>query len=174
MELTHEKLLSALDYNKETGLFTWKRQTGRRGNKGEVAGTLDKQSGYIRIKLGGKSYRAHRLAWFYVNKVMPKSIDHIDHVKHNNKFSNLREVTHLSNTRNRSINSNNTSGLCGINFRFNKWIVSIRVNYKSIHVGVFDNLDDAVIARKKAEREYGFHENHGEQLIKEATTFNQQ
>jgi hypothetical protein len=92
---------------------------------------------------------------------MPKSIDHINHIKYDNRIENLRDVDHKTNLRNKSIHSNNTSGQCGINYKDNKWVVSIRVNYKSIHIGVYSDLHDAVDARKSAEKKYNFHENHG-------------
>jgi hypothetical protein len=39
------------------------------------------------------------------------------------------------------------------------------VDEKQIHLGCFDTLLEAAEARKKAEREYGFHENHGREKV---------
>lgn len=75
--LTAEYLRSRLDYNRETGAFTWKycadcsaQWNGK--HEGREAGNLAK-SGYVRICIDGVSYRAHRLAWLHVTGVWPFS-----------------------------------------------------------------------------------------------------
>lgn len=56
-------------------------KTGRKANVGDVAGCVDKD-GYIQIRLKGKMYPAHRLAWLYVYGEWPQDeIDHINCVK---------------------------------------------------------------------------------------------
>ena len=68
-----------------------------RAVKGKEAGTLEK-TGYIRIKLNGHKYMAHRLAWFYEYGKWPtKEIDHKDNIKHHNWIDNLREATRSEN-----------------------------------------------------------------------------
>ncbi len=60
------------------------------------------------------------------------------------------------------IKTNNTSGITGVYWHkgANKWMAFIKINYKQIYLGTFTEFDEAVCARKLAEKEYGFHENH--------------
>jgi len=106
---------------------------------------------------------AHRLIWRYKTGKFPKhQIDHIDHNRNNNVFSNLREVSNQDNAKNSSKNKNNTSGTVGVSKgKRGKWRAHIKVDYKYISLGEHINIEDAIIARKKAEVKYKFHKNHG-------------
>jgi hypothetical protein len=90
-------------------------------------------------------------------------IDHIDGDGLNNRLENLRDVTQLENLRNMTLYRNNTSGRIGVCFvkREGKWCAQIGTKSGSKHLGHFSNFDDAVTARKAAEVELGYHENHG-------------
>jgi hypothetical protein len=84
-------------------------------------------------------------------------IDHIDtNRKYNNRKSNLRVAKRIENCRNRKLNKNNTSGVTGVYWvsREQKWRATIKVNYKRIELGDFDDFDKAVKARKDAEKIY--------------------
>lgn len=83
-------------------------------------------------------------------------VDHINHKKHDNRKSNLRICSNSQNIMNKVLNSNNASGVTGVywNKRKGKWIASITINGKRIHLGYFIKFDDAVNARKKAEDKY--------------------
>lgn len=85
-----------------------------------------------------------------------KRVDHINHETTNNTRDNLRIVTNSENTMNRNINSNNTSGVTGVNFEKSsrKWIARIQVDGKRIRLGYFAHFEDAVKARKEAEEKY--------------------
>ena len=89
--------------------------------------------------------------------------DTIDQDPLNNRWSNLRAVPHSENMRNVSLRKDNTSGVCGVsmNRRSGKWFAQLGVDGKVLNLGTFVHLDDAVMARKKAERQKGFHVNHG-------------
>ena len=90
-------------------------------------------------------------------------IDHLDHDRSNNRIENLRLVTHKENGRNISKKKNNTSGITGVrwNKARQKWVAQISINKKGIYLGLYNNLLDAVAARKRAEKFYGFYENNG-------------
>jgi len=92
-----------------------------------------------------------------------KQIDHIDGNPLNNKWDNLRDVTSQENGRNKRILKNNTSGFTGVCWDDvnKKWRAFIRVDRKTIHIGRFTNIQQAIDARKDANIKYGFHENHG-------------
>jgi len=159
--MTQDDLKDILYYDYTTGIFTWKKNIGGRSKIGNVAG-YKKQDGYIAIKVLGKRYFAHRLAWFYAKGTWPKIIDHDDHNKSNNIFTNLVDNTHKYNMKNSSMSKNNTSGHTGISIlKSGKYSASIKVDGKSLYLGSFKIIDDAIAARKKAEIKHGFHKNHG-------------
>jgi superfamily II DNA helicase RecQ len=83
-------------------------------------------------------------------------IDHIDHDRLNNCRSNLRIVTHQQNLMNKGKYKNNKSGIIGVYWRkdVEKWRAQIRFNNKNIHLGYFDDLEEASKARKDAEIKY--------------------
>lgn len=89
-----EDLKEQLDYNPDTGVFTWKvHKNGAGGDRfGQVAGCVEHDGGRV-IVLNQKAYRAHRLAWFYVNGKWPEGqILSIDGDRDNTAINNLREV----------------------------------------------------------------------------------
>jgi hypothetical protein len=98
----------------------------------------------------------HRLAFLYMTDNMPDEVDHIDRNPKNNAWANLRPASRLLNNLNRGIQKNNTSGYTGVSRSSNKqkWVSHIRVNGIRIALGVFDDLDNAVAARKRAELEF--------------------
>lgn len=160
-ELTQERLKELIHYNPDTGVLTWKQSVGR-VKSGDVAGW--KNLGYIYMAIDGIHYKAHRIAWFYMKGVWPRSyIDHKDHVRSNNAWNNIREATDLDNQRNRTLSVNNTSGYCGVCFAVNvgKWGAAIGVNGKKITLGYYSDKSEAINVRKAAEKHYGFHPNHG-------------
>lgn len=158
MKLTQSLLKEILDYNPETGLFTWRVNKARRIKIGNIAGCLDKQSGYMKIGIDNNLYLAHRLAFLWIDGYLPENdIDHIDRNRSNNRYYNLREVSQTCNSRNCNIAKNNASGITGISWykRTNKWKAQIAMP-KVIGLGYFDTLSDAVKARWKAEIEHNF------------------
>ena len=153
-DLTAEYVRSILDYNPETGVFTWKE--GRRGvKKGAIAGHIH-PSGYRFIMVDGRHYQAHRLAWLYYYNEWPKGLlDHKDRDPANNRISNLRECTRSENAHNsmKSWGSSKYRGVCWCK-RANKWVARISVNNKVIYLGVFDDELEAANAYKQAKEKY--------------------
>lgn len=155
-ELTAEYLRSILDYDPETGIFTWKVSTSNSVKAGGITGCPN-GLGYLRIKVLSRAYRAHRLAWLHHFGEWPKDqLDHINRNRSDNRIANLREVTNKQNHQNKSKPSNNTSGHPGVSWhrRISKWIAKITHNQKQIHLGYFSILEDAIAARKAAEKLY--------------------
>lgn len=150
-----EYLESLFDYCADSGVLT-RIKSGK-----EIRSNL--RGGYMRVTINGESYYAHRICWKLFYDREPDQIDHIDGDGSNNKITSLREADQKENMRNRCLNKNNTSGVTGVSLGVNpkKWVAQIRVNKKQIHLGSFDNKEEAVKARKEAEIEYGYHENHG-------------
>jgi len=165
-ELTRESVRNHLVYDLNTGIFTRKRRAGQRGKIGDPAGCVNKR-GYIRICIDGGEYSAHRLAFLYVLGYLPEQIDHINHVKSDNRWVNLRPATMLDNNRNHPLHKNNKSGCPGVRLTDNGWVANIKANGVQEYLGCFENKQDAIAARKEAERKHGFHENHGKKLLEE-------
>ena len=160
--ISQTRLKEILNYNPLTGGFTRLKQSINSGAKlGKIRNTPD-HTGYIRIRIDGTKYLAHRLAILYMVGHFPVEVDHDNRVRTDNRFSNLNIVTRLGNSRNHSLQANNTSGFAGVTFRGSKWIVRISVEGERIELGRFTELSEAVKCRVDAESEYGFHVNHGQ------------
>lgn len=82
--------------------------------------------------------------------------DHTDRNELNNRKYNLRPATIQENARNHNRQKNNTSGVIGVGWlvQQNKWRAYIYIDKKHIGLGTFDNKNDAIIARLKAEQKY--------------------
>ena len=155
-ELTAEYLRSILSYDPESGIFTRKVSTAHRVKVGDVAGSPD-GAGYLNIRVCSRKYQAHRLAWLHTHGVWPTDqIDHINRVKTDNRIANLREVTNKQNQQNAGKRSDNKSGHPGVSWhkQRSKWQVKIMHNQKQIHLGYFSILEEAIAARKAAEKLY--------------------
>lgn len=170
-ELTQEHVRRILDYNPETGLLTWRSRPWLARNVdarfvGKVAGRVNKYSkGYVDIGIDGISFRAHRVIWLYVYGYMPEAVDHQDHVRDNNRLANLVASSKLENSKNGTIRSNNTSGHVGVCWhkKAGKWAVTIMEKQRQHYLGLYSDLDEAVLVRQRASEKFGFHVNHGEQ-----------
>ena len=121
----------------------------------------DDGDGYLRGRIFNKFYKAHRVMWIMETNTIPDIVDHIDGIKSNNVFENLRDVSVSENNKNLKRFKTNTSGISGVSFIRNKWRARIYVDGKEKHLGIFDKKEDAICARVAAEKEYGYHENHG-------------
>jgi hypothetical protein len=162
--ITADRLRELLDYNPETGAFVWKKS--RRCIKaGSSAGTLN-SLGYIAIKVDGRLYRAHRLAWLWMTgTVSPKEIDHANRVRSDNRFCNLREATSAQNKHNASLRSNNTSGMKGVSYCKDrgKYVAQICVDGMHKNLGRFPTPEEAAAKyRAAADRLHGEFAHTGE------------
>lgn len=142
---SQDLLHQLLNYDPATGIFTWRNivSSRTRVNVGDQAGTISEE-GYLVIGINRCQYRAHRLAWIYMNGCLPRhQIDHKDKDKTNNKWSNLREATHSQNQMNKRT-TRKTPGLKGTTFNPKRgWIAQIRKDKKTINLGVFKTTEQA-------------------------------
>lgn len=156
MMITADELRRLLNYDPKTGVFTNRTFRGLRALEGAEAGNIT-SNGYIDVTIRKRKYKAHRLAWLYVYGEWPENnIDHINRIKTDNRISNLRDVTQAENGRNKSTHKNNTSGVTGVDYHKGQWRARIRVNRKSLHLGYYATMADAVASRKRAEERYGY------------------
>ncbi len=146
--ITQQRLRELLDYNPDTGIFTWKK--GLKGTaQGGTAGYM-RYDGYIKISIDGQPYLAHRLAWVYVFGSNPiKMLDHIDRNPSNNSIGNLRLATPALNNANTEIKNKYGYRGIGINRR-GGWIASISIKGKVIKLGNFSTKEAAAKAYQDA------------------------
>lgn len=140
-----ERLRALLDYDMETGVFTWKVSRGGKVKAGDIAGCPN-EWGHVRIKIDGRLHMAHQIAWFYVTGKFPThQIDHRDTNAGNNAWLNLRPATGSQNMCNIGLRKDNKTGLKGVcwNAWTQKYSATIRYGGKQRHLGYFDNPDEA-------------------------------
>jgi hypothetical protein len=149
--LTREILEEWLDYDSQTGIFTWKGKDGRSylgRAPGKEAGHFTKQ-GYRQIRYHGDLIFAHHLAWLWVYGELPTCImDHVNCVRDDNRISNLRLATSAENARNTQIGMNNKSGYKGVSWSESKgkWRATITVDGRQKYLGNYDDPKEAYAA----------------------------
>ena len=163
--LTLERARKYLRFEPIEGKLYWRRSE-RRARAGREAGGIQQRSTlkYRLVGIDGKAYLTHRLVWFLTFGTWPKEeIDHWNGNGLDNRLSNLREVTHQENHRNKRMRADNTSGITGAHWskRARKWETRIRVAGRDIYLGCFNNLQDAAMVRERANIKYGFTARHG-------------
>ena len=142
--MNQEQLKQLLWYDAPTGVFRWRKSANSQTKPWDIAGSLHSQ-GYVHMMVSGKRYLAHRLAWLYQTGSWPsKSVDHINGVKNDNRWRNLRDVSHSENLQNQTkASKGNKSGLLGVVTRGNRITAQIKVNGKIIQLGRFPTSEQA-------------------------------
>ena len=136
--MTQSELRKLLRYNPTTGCWTWLVSRGGRV-VGDPAGQQTTEC--CQIKIDGKLYLAHRLAWLYMVGAWPRDeVDHKNLDRRDNRWDNLREATSGQNNTNKGLQRNNTSGLKGVTWHraTRKWAAAIRHDKHYMHLGLFD------------------------------------
>lgn len=137
-------LKAVLNYDPESGHFTWRKALSNRVKANSRAGGPHNE-GYVSIAVNGRRFLAHRLAWFYVHGTWPKEIDHINGKRSDNRISNLREATRSQNNANAKVRSNNRSGMKGVSWSSDRkmWVAHISWQRKVHHLGRFKTKEAA-------------------------------
>ena len=151
--ITQAELLELFDY--KNGEIYWKKTFSKKTKIGNKAGR--KQSlGYIQVNVNKKSYLAHRIIFAMHNGYFPKSIDHINGSKSDNRIENLREVTASQNLQNTKKPITNTSGYKNVYFHpsRNKWQVKLVVNKTNKSFGYYDDLELADLVAQEARNKH--------------------
>jgi hypothetical protein len=154
-QINSERLREVLSYDAETGVFTW--LAGSR--MGKPAGTKN-ADGYIQIKIDGRLFYGHRLAWLYVHGEWPlNEVDHRNCTKSDNRIDNLRDATRTVNSENvQAAHKDSRSGLLGVSWSKDKdlWYSRIRVKGSTRFLGYFNDPNAAhaaYITEKRAAHE---------------------
>ena len=131
-----------LDYDPDTGVFTWKQKLSQKQYIGDEAGSIDGK-GYRILRIRKSNYKAHRIAFYYVTGCDPAElqIDHANRIKNDNRFSNLTLGTHGDNQSNKNTR--------GITRDKGKWKARVQRNGKNILNRYFDTEQEALDAVKK-------------------------
>lgn len=98
--ITYEQAKALIAYDPGTGALTYlvNRQRARKGH----TVTLTDALGYVTLKIDYVRYTGHRIAWLLMTGDWPQfEIDHINGVRHDNRWINLRDVPRSINQQNR-------------------------------------------------------------------------
>jgi hypothetical protein len=151
--LTQDRLKELLHYDPATGAFTWLKPCSRFSQikPGDAAGCIHSR-GYVHIKVEGRAYKAHRLAWLYVYGRWPNpAIDHINRIKTDNRIANLRETDQLGNMQNKSKYQRNQAGYLGVSrLPSGRYVAQLQVAKKNHYLGVYDTPELASDAYQRA------------------------
>jgi hypothetical protein len=175
-KLEVEKLHAVLRYDAETGLLFWcERPASMFPNEthckvwnsrfaGKEAFCSSNPKGYKMGGVFGRTRTAHRVVWAMIYGEWPNGqIDHINGNPADNRIENLRCVCATDNARNAKRRRDNTTGQTGVIWakERKRWNAFIKNKGRRVHLGLYDRFEDAVAARKHAERLLGYHPNHG-------------
>jgi hypothetical protein len=172
---TQKELHEILDYDPETGVFTWKRRPlhlfkeskwRKRNCKAWNTHFAGTQAGcsngrYIVIGVKGKLCLAHRLAYIYVyGDIGDDEVDHINWDGTDNRIAYLKRVGRRGNQLNMYPTASNTSGVVGVGYDKERslWTAHIGGKRDQKNLGRFADFDSAVKARYDAEVEWGYTE----------------
>lgn len=157
--LTQEELKSKLIYDPESGIFT--KKNGKR-----TGYIFDGR--YIRMRINGRPFKAHRLAWLYMTGRWPlDQIDHIDGNGLNNKFANLREATRVQNNHNSAAKARKYDLPRGVSavHKSKKFRAQISIGNRKKSLGTFQTPEDAgefyELAAEMLHGEYALHLSRG-------------
>lgn len=181
---TPQMLHEILRYDRETGFLFWRERPpsmflhckhphrscaiwNSRYAGGQAGTDFD---GYIAVVLksfGRSRVFAHRIAWAMHYGEWPQDcIDHVNRDRKDNRIGNLRVVSRAENMRNLPLAVNNTTGAVGVSWdrARMRWRAQIGYGRRQVSLGRYGTLEEAITARKAAERALGFHENHGRNI----------
>lgn len=166
MTVTQTQLIK--DFSYKGGKLYWLPRGNGKFDKqfaGKECGCVT-SLGYRLLSYRGSNILAHVVVWVMHNGPIPNGyqIDHINNNGLDNDIKNLRICTSSQNAFNKRMRTNNKSGFKGVmwNKSNSNWRVRLAANKKSIEIGSFDSLEDAVSASNIArQKHHGDFFNHG-------------
>lgn len=161
--MTQELLKKILHYNPQTGIFIRLIISNNKQKINEEVGAQH-HTGYKYITINKKTFSYHQLAWLYMTGEFPTlEIDHINRIRNDNRWVNLREVSKIENMRNVGMFKNNISTVKGVRlFKRNIngsiytcWLAFLKVDGIFVLKKYFQKKEDAIMARREAEQKHG-------------------
>jgi hypothetical protein len=151
--ITQGELRNQIEYDPETGLWRWRDATARVNRKvGWFAGAPI-ANGYMTIRIDGTTYYAHRLAWLYMMGSFVEDIDHVNRVKYDNRFFNLRLGNKSVNVINSKTRIDSSTGQAGVSLHSNgRWHGYINKDGKR-YSKFFGTKEEAIAWRLKKQEE---------------------
>lgn len=148
-------------YCPDSGIVTWRFDHGRGGCKRSAGSRAGRRSseGYRRLVLNGQDYPEHRAVFFLMLGEWPNEllfVDHINLIKDDNRWSNLRLATRQQNSWNTRPSAANRTGIKGVSFEKRcadrPWVARITVSGKDRLIGRFTTKDEAADAYQRIAR----------------------
>ena len=166
LEIRYEEVARLFTYDRETGVLYWRIKNHNSIRRNYVAGSSKgTRDGYRLVHVKGKIYKEHRIIMMLCFGHIPENaeIDHINHVRNDNRLVNLRFVTRRENMRNQALSGKSTTGVTGVHFSKarKKYVAQIKVDQKIIFLGNYNTLEEAAAARAEANLKFNFNNNHG-------------
>lgn len=163
----YDELLEVLDYDEESGLFTWLVPISQ-VKKGATAGYVG-SNGYTKISFKKRTYLAHRLGFYSAYGFLPNMLDHINNLRTDNRIVNLRPASVVQNGRNKLAERTSFSKYKGVTFskvykqRKKPWYANIHYEGKTRFLGSYTTEEEARDSyRKKAKVVFAEFYNNGE------------
>lgn len=145
-----EELRRRFAYDPATGHLTYKVPGPPKKRVGDRAGSLGKR-GYRDVSVKGALYKEHRVIWAIVTGAWPThDVDHVNRVRDDNRWANLREATRSENLSNQGLKPNNKSGLKGVSSRGGSHVAVFRLHGKIQRIGPFKTAREAAMAYDKS------------------------
>lgn len=159
---SQQRLKCLFNYCGKSGSLIWKQNKDPKFI-GKVAG-VKRKDGYYSVYVDGDKFAVHRLIYKYMTGKEPVIIDHINGDPSDNRWCNIRSVSHQENNMNVGLLKNNKTGTTGVTYRAdqNRYIAIVRINRQNHHLGSYKTEAEAIAARKAANILLGFSERHGD------------
>lgn len=174
---SQETLRRYLDFDGDTGVFTWRWRTpddfgdGRYSKErqaaawnarfaGKQAFTAPGDGSGPQAPFLGQTYHANRLAWRYLYGDEPDEVEAVNGDMSDLRAANLRATTQSQSQRNFTMQKNNRSGVKGVHWDSDRslWTANIKIGGRSKYLGRFRSLVAAERARQKAEAMHHYRE----------------
>ncbi len=156
-----ERVRELFDYDQKTGHVTRRITVNARAKKGTTVGCRNSTDGYLVLNIDHsvhkRLFQLHRIIWLWMTGEWPKcQIDHINRIRDDNRWENLREATNGQNTINQAVRKDNKLGCKGIWYdkKRDQYRVKIQVKGYEYTIGRYDTFEEAKEWRKLAEEEF--------------------
>lgn len=151
MNLSQELVKHLFDY--KNGQLIWKNPNKpSRAKVGARAGTRSNSTGYRQVSVNSVAVMEHRVIFLWHHGYLPENVDHINHIRDDNRIENLRAATANENRYNALPKRNNKSGVRGVHWaiKSKKWCACVRANNRIVFRQYFEDLELAELAAIEA------------------------